>query len=157
MGQVEDRWLHSLSRRKTLAGLGGLLAGSPLLSAQQDPHGILALHKRVPGLDEMLTAFDFEPIFFANVPPATFDYTAHGDGSEFTVRRNREAFEWVDVVWVALRAGVWVRLAPWGCSAFLKFSRSNSFRRWHMPDDPPWLRWIVAREGRILDEHHQNH
>ena len=28
----------------------------------------------------------------------TYDYTAHGDGSEFTVRRNREAFGWVDLV-----------------------------------------------------------
>ena len=35
---------------------------------------------------------------FANVPQATYDYTAHGDGSEFTLRRNRQAFEWVDLV-----------------------------------------------------------
>ena len=35
---------------------------------------------------------------FANVPLTIYDYTAHGDGSEFTLRRNREAFEWVDLV-----------------------------------------------------------
>ena len=41
----------------------------------------------------MLSAFDFEPVMFANVPLSIYDYTAHGDGSEFTLRRNREAFE----------------------------------------------------------------
>ena len=28
----------------------------------------------------MSTAFDFEPIMFANVPLRVYDYTAHGDG-----------------------------------------------------------------------------
>ena len=46
----------------------------------------------------MQTAFDFEPVFFGNVPVPTYDYTAHGDGSEFTLRRNRQAFDWVDIV-----------------------------------------------------------
>ena len=87
-----------MSRREALIGFLGILAGSPLLKAQQDPHGLLSAHKRVPDLDELMTAFDFEPIFFANVPLATSDYTAHGDGSEFTMRRNRQAFEWVDLV-----------------------------------------------------------
>jgi FMN-dependent dehydrogenase len=52
----------------------------------------------MPGLDEMMVSFDFEPVFFANVPLVIYDYTAHGDGSEFTVRRNRQAFDWVDLV-----------------------------------------------------------
>jgi len=95
--RTEHRWLHSRSRRQAISALAGLLAGSPLLHAQKDPHPLSA-HKRVPGLDEMVTAFDFEPIFFANVPLSTFDFTAHGDGSEFTTRRNREAFDWVDIV-----------------------------------------------------------
>ena len=46
----------------------------------------------------MQTAFDFEPVFFGNVPVQIYDYTAHGDGSEFTLRRNRQAFDWVDIV-----------------------------------------------------------
>ena len=46
----------------------------------------------------MQTAFDFQPVFFGNVPVATYDYTAHGDGSEFTLRRNRQAFDWVDIM-----------------------------------------------------------
>ncbi len=98
MRQVENRWRNSMTRRNALAALAGMVAGSPLLLAQQDPHGVLRSHKRVPSIDEMETVFDFEPICFANIPLARFDYTAHGDGSEFTLRRNRTAFEWVDVV-----------------------------------------------------------
>ena len=101
MGRIEQRWRHSPSRRKALASLAGLVAGSPLVAAgvtaQLDPRP-LKDHKRLPGLDEMLSAFDFEPVMFANVPLAIYDYTAHGDGSEFTLRRNREAFDWVDLV-----------------------------------------------------------
>lgn len=78
-----------------------MVAGSPLfrrdVSAQADPRPF-GEHRRVPGLDEMHTAFDFEPVMFANVPLRVADYTAHGDGSEFTLRRNRQAFDWVDLV-----------------------------------------------------------
>jgi len=52
----------------------------------------------VPGLDELLSAFDFEPICFANMTQRNYDYMAHGGDSEFTLRRNREAFEWVDLI-----------------------------------------------------------
>jgi len=97
--KIEHRWRHSRSRRQALASLAGLVAGSPLIAgaAQQDPRP-LKDHKRTPGLDEMRSAFDFEPVMFANVPLSIYDYTAHGDGSEFTLRRNREAFDWVDIV-----------------------------------------------------------
>jgi isopentenyl diphosphate isomerase/L-lactate dehydrogenase-like FMN-dependent dehydrogenase len=101
MGPTERRWLHSRSRRKALAALAGLAAGSPLVrsgaAAQLDPRP-LKEHRRLPGLDEMATAFDFEPVMFANIPLSVYDYTAHGDGSEFTLRRNRQAFDWVDLV-----------------------------------------------------------
>jgi len=101
MGPFEKRWLHSRSRRKALAALAGLAAGSPLIrsgaAAQLDPRP-LKDHRRLPGLDEMATAFDFEPVMFANIPLSIYDYTAHGDGSEFTLRRNRQAFDWVDLV-----------------------------------------------------------
>ena len=46
----------------------------------------------------MLTAFDFEPVMFANVPQSVYDYTAHGDGGEWNLRRNRQAFDWVDLI-----------------------------------------------------------
>jgi len=97
MDHVEQRIRNSPTRRKALAQFAAFVAASPLLRAQQDPHGDLRLHKRVPGLDEMETVFDFEPLFHANVPLQTTEYTYHGDGSEFTLRRNRQAFDWVDI------------------------------------------------------------
>ena len=97
MGNIERQWERSLSRRKALAGLAGMIAGSPLLHAQLDPRPF-AQHRRTPGLNEMLTAFDFEPVMFANVPQAVYDYTAHGDGGEWNLRRNRQAFDWVDLL-----------------------------------------------------------
>ena len=97
MSRCDDRWRHSLTRREALLSLAGMLAGSPLLRAQLDPRP-LKDHRRVPGIDEMMTAFDFEPICFANMPLANYDYMAHGSDSEFTLRRNREAFDWVELV-----------------------------------------------------------
>jgi hypothetical protein len=55
-------------------------------------------HRRTLGLNEMFSAFDFEPVMFANVPQSIYDYTAHGDGGESNLRRNRQAFDWVDLV-----------------------------------------------------------
>ena len=101
VGRIDARWQQSVSRRKAIAKLAGALAGSPLLqsdlAAQRDPRPFND-HKRLPGLNEMMVSFDFEPVCFANVSQVTYDYTAHGDGSEFTVRRNRQAFDWVDLV-----------------------------------------------------------
>jgi 4-hydroxymandelate oxidase len=84
-----------------LRNLAVFLAGSPFYGrtalAQLDPRP-LADVRRLPGFDEMTTAFDFEPIMHGNVSTVTYNYTAHGDGSEFTLRRNRQAFDWVDLV-----------------------------------------------------------
>ena len=79
--------------------LAGLMAASPIaaVAAQTDPRP-LGQVRRALSLAEMQTAFDFEPVFFGNVPVKTYDYTAHGDGSEFTLRRNRQAFDWVDIL-----------------------------------------------------------
>jgi 4-hydroxymandelate oxidase len=101
VGAIESEWRRGISRRKAIAGLAGAVAGSPLfgatLSAQLDPRP-LKEHTRLPGFEEMMVSFDFEPLMFANVPLSTYDYTAHGDGSEFTLRRNRLAFEWVNLL-----------------------------------------------------------
>ena len=97
MGTIEDRWRHSVTRREALLSLAGILAGTPLVRAQLDPRP-LKDHRRVPGLDDLLTAFDFEPVCFANMTLARYDYMAHGSDSEFTLRRNREAFQWVELV-----------------------------------------------------------
>jgi 4-hydroxymandelate oxidase len=97
MGNKTRQWEQSLSRRKAIAGMASLIAGSPLLHAQLDPRPYTT-HKRAPGLNEMFSAFDFEPLMFANVTQSVYDYTAHGDGSEWNLRRNRQAFDWVDLI-----------------------------------------------------------
>jgi isopentenyl diphosphate isomerase/L-lactate dehydrogenase-like FMN-dependent dehydrogenase len=97
VGKIERQWQQSISRRKALASLAGLVAGSPLLHAQLDPRPI-SQHRRAPGLAEMFSAFDFEPVMYANVPQSIYDYTAHGEGGEWNLRRNRQAFDWVELV-----------------------------------------------------------
>ena len=91
-------WLTHPSRRKAITRLAGLMAASPLAAvrAEIDPRP-LSDHHRLLSLAEVQTAFDFEPIFFGNVTQPVYDYTAHGDGSEFTLRRNRQAYDWVDI------------------------------------------------------------
>ena len=95
----EIGWLTNPARRVAMTRLAGLMAASPIAAsvAQTDPRPLSQVHRAL-SLAEMQTAFDFEPVFFGNVPVKTYDYTAHGDGSEFTLRRNRQAFDWVDIV-----------------------------------------------------------
>jgi isopentenyl diphosphate isomerase/L-lactate dehydrogenase-like FMN-dependent dehydrogenase len=95
MGPIEKQWCNSLSRRAALRSLAGFLAASPLLPGQQDP---FRDHSRVPSMDELLTTFDFEAVAYAKLPGQTYHYTAHGTQSEYTLRRNREAFDWVKLV-----------------------------------------------------------
>ena len=99
MADIERSWLANPARRVAMARLAGLMAASPIAAAaaQTDPRPLSQV-RRALSLAEMQTAFDFEPVFFGNVPVKTYDYTAHGDGSEFTLRRNRQAFDWVDIV-----------------------------------------------------------
>jgi isopentenyl diphosphate isomerase/L-lactate dehydrogenase-like FMN-dependent dehydrogenase len=98
MSDIERVWLTSPSRRKALVRMAGFMAASPIATAmaQLDPRPLGDV-RRALSLAEMQTAFDFEPVFFGNVPVKTYDYTAHGDGSEFTLRRNRQAFDWVHI------------------------------------------------------------
>jgi isopentenyl diphosphate isomerase/L-lactate dehydrogenase-like FMN-dependent dehydrogenase len=99
MADIEKTWLTNPRRRKALAHLAGLMAASPIAAtvAQTDPRP-LSEHRRALSLAEMQTSFDFEPVFLGNVLLPVYDYTAHGDGSEFTLRRNRQAYDWVDIV-----------------------------------------------------------
>jgi isopentenyl diphosphate isomerase/L-lactate dehydrogenase-like FMN-dependent dehydrogenase len=84
----------AVSRRTVFRGLAGFLAGSPLFG-QQDPFHDFS---RVPALGEMLNAFDFEPVAHAKVAREAWDYLSWGVDGEFTMRRNREAFDWVELV-----------------------------------------------------------
>lgn len=99
MANIERSWLANPARRVAITRLARLMAASPIAAAvaQSDPRP-LSEHHRALSLAEMQTAFDFEPVFFSNVLLPIYDYTAHGDGSEFTLRRNHQAFDWVDIV-----------------------------------------------------------
>ena len=84
-----------VTRRTLLGGLGAGLAASALVKAQQDPFHD---HSRVPAMDELKTVIEFEAVAFAKLPRETWTYTAYGAEGEFTLRRNREAFDWVELV-----------------------------------------------------------
>ena len=95
MTASEARWSKCLSRRRALAGFAGFLAGARGALGQQDP---FRDHSRVGGLEEMRDVFDFEAAAYERLDRATYNFTARGGGSEFTARRNREAFDWVELV-----------------------------------------------------------
>jgi 4-hydroxymandelate oxidase len=85
----------AVNRRALFRRLAGFLAGSPLLASQRDP---FRDHSRVPALGEMRNAFDFEPVAHAKILRQAYDYMSYGAEGEFTLRRNREAFDWVRVI-----------------------------------------------------------
>jgi isopentenyl diphosphate isomerase/L-lactate dehydrogenase-like FMN-dependent dehydrogenase len=95
MSTPESSWSQSHSRRQAFRALAGLLAASPLAHGQLDP---FHEHPRIPKLDELLSTLDFEPVFRAKLPRQIYNYTAYGTGGEFTLRRNRQAFDWVDLL-----------------------------------------------------------
>jgi len=95
LGELEKDWSRGIARRTAFRGLAGFLAGSPLLRAQLDP---VRDHSRVPGIREMVTALDFEPVAHARLPRQAYDYMSYGVDGEFTLRRNREAFDWVQLL-----------------------------------------------------------
>jgi 4-hydroxymandelate oxidase len=97
MGVIENQWRFSVSRRRAFASFASMFAASPLLKAQIDPHSLIG-HKRIPRLEELVDAFDFEAICYRNMTLEPYDYMAHGDGTEWNLRRNRQAFDWVDIV-----------------------------------------------------------
>src|SRR5687768_17329661 len=95
MGTLDKAWAHSISRRRAIHALAGFMAASPVARSQHDP---FRDHTRIPRLDELVDAFDFEAVAYEKLPRAAYDYTAHGSEGEFTLRRNREAFDWVKLV-----------------------------------------------------------
>ena len=83
----------SRTRRAALGGIRGALAGFALLDAQQDP---FRDHSRVPGIDKLTIVR--EAVAFAKMPRDFFMYIAHGGEGEFTLRRNREVYDWAELV-----------------------------------------------------------
>jgi len=102
MGRIEHAWMASRTRRAAFRALAAFFTGSPLLRAQQDP---FRDHSRIPGIEEMVTAFDFEPVCYAKILREPYDFMAHGADSEFTLRRNREAYDWVELVARGISSG----------------------------------------------------
>jgi isopentenyl diphosphate isomerase/L-lactate dehydrogenase-like FMN-dependent dehydrogenase len=84
----------SLTRRRCLQSLAGWLAGSPL-AAQLVPR---SEHHRIPALAELTTTYEFEPIAQAKMLRTAFDFLSLGVEAEFTLRRNVQAYDWVNLV-----------------------------------------------------------
>ncbi len=80
-----------MTRRDAIGSLGAWLAGSPLIRAQQSPR----LPDRIPSMDDLVNALEFEPVAKARIPQQAYDYIAGGVDDEWTLRRNREAFQWI--------------------------------------------------------------
>src|SRR5262245_42220849 len=97
MGPIERAWATSVTRRRALLSLGAMFTAPGVLQAQLDPRP-LSQHRHVPGLGEMVEVFDFEPVCFANISQQNYDSMARASGSEWTLRRNRFVFDWVDIV-----------------------------------------------------------
>ena len=94
-GHGVDMNKGSSTRRALLGGFGAGLAGTTLLKSQEDPSRDSA---RIPGIDELKTVVEFEAVAFAKLARETYTYTAYGSEGEFTLRRNRQAFDWVELV-----------------------------------------------------------
>lgn len=74
-----------MTRRDSLLQFSAFLAGSPVLSAWQEPDRSL-------GIDDMLNVFDFDAMCKRRVARDAYDYISGGAEDEFTLRRNRSAF-----------------------------------------------------------------
>ncbi|MFN7920950.1 MAG: alpha-hydroxy acid oxidase [Bryobacteraceae bacterium] len=72
-----------MTRRQAFIDWSLFLAGSPLLSAQESG----------ARLEEMINIFDFEPVCKSKVPKSAYDYVSGGGWDEWTVKRNRDAFQ----------------------------------------------------------------
>ncbi len=79
-----------MTRRHAVRNLAIWAAGSPLLRAQQPPTTIA---ERMPTLEDMLNVFDFEAVAKTKVQKTAFDYITTGADNEWTLRRNRAAFD----------------------------------------------------------------
>ncbi|HWD99777.1 MAG TPA: alpha-hydroxy-acid oxidizing protein, partial [Bryobacteraceae bacterium] len=83
-----------MNRRQNLKALAALAAGSQFSKGQEDP---VRDHTRVPAMSELRTSFDFEEVAWRKQSRSAYDYLAYGTDAEFTLRRNRDAFEWVEL------------------------------------------------------------
>ena len=78
-----------MTRREAARRLSLFLAGSPLLRAQ-DASWIAA---RLPPIEALNNVMEFEPVARARIMKTAYDFIAGGVDDEWTMRRNREAFQ----------------------------------------------------------------
>lgn len=79
-----------LTRRRAFRHFAAFLAASPLARGQRDlPYD----GSRIPPLEDLANVFEFEPICKQRVPRRVYDYIAGGVDQEWTLRRNRDAFD----------------------------------------------------------------
>jgi isopentenyl diphosphate isomerase/L-lactate dehydrogenase-like FMN-dependent dehydrogenase len=81
-----------MTRRQALRNLTLWAASSPLLRAQQE---VPYTPERTPQLNDLVNVLEFEPVAKAKLPAETYDFIAGGVDDEWTLRRNREAFQWI--------------------------------------------------------------
>ena len=84
----ETMWTPS--RRAALKQLAAFVASSPLVRGQLD---LPYTPERFPSVEELVNVFEFEPVCKARVARQAYDFVAGGVDNEWTLRRNREAFD----------------------------------------------------------------
>lgn len=81
-----------MNRRDAFRSLLVWMAGSPLLRAQKE---IVYTPDRMPPIDDLVNVMEFEPVAKSKLPRTNYDFIAGGVDDEWTLRRNREAFQWI--------------------------------------------------------------
>ena len=81
-----------MNRRDAMRSLLLWAAGSPLLRAQQE---VPYTPERMPLMEDLVNVFEFEPVAKGKLPRTNYDFIAGGVDDEWTLRRNREAFQWI--------------------------------------------------------------
>src|SRR5712692_2150840 len=81
-----------MNRRDAFRSLLVWMAGSPLLRAQRE---IPYTAERLPLIEELVNVMEFEPVAKSKLPRTNYNFIAGGVDDEWTLRRNREAFQWI--------------------------------------------------------------
>jgi isopentenyl diphosphate isomerase/L-lactate dehydrogenase-like FMN-dependent dehydrogenase len=81
-------------RRKALKKFALFWASSPLLQGQFGPR---EGHRRIPSFDEIANVLEFEPVARAKMKQVDYDYVAGAVEGEYSLKRNRRAFDWVSI------------------------------------------------------------
>ena len=81
--------MTNVNRRAALRSFATLLAGSPLLAQRDLPY----VAEQLAALADITNVFEMEPLCRYRIPKQNYDYIAGGVDSEWSLKRNREAFD----------------------------------------------------------------